>query len=414
MSHRRKSIGFRLTLLFAVVSTVILVVLGMLTGKTVQQHFVEQDIELLTGDLHRIGRVLEKVRGSADLPALLAPLEDTLAGHQGLVMLVRDADDRILYASAGVRFPPGLLERGAVSTPPRPLSWRQDAARETRPMRGVAALLPTGVAAQPPLLVAVALDITHHEHFMASFQRTLWLFVAAAAVSAGALGWLVVRRGLAPLHAIRHGAAGVSATRLNFRLSPGSIPVELAELAETLNAMFARLEDSFQRLKEFSSDLAHELRTPISNLLTQTQVVLSRARSVDEYQEVLVSNVEELERMARMVGDMLFLAQADNGLVVPRCETVDLAQQVRELFDYFDALAENKSLRLSLSGSGEVLGDTLMLRRALANLLSNAIRHTPVGGRIAVRIDTTQGSTVLAVENTGEPIPAEKLRLCSR
>jgi two-component system heavy metal sensor histidine kinase CusS len=111
------------------------------------------------------------------------------------------------------------------------------------------------------------------------------------------------------------GAAGVTASRLDYRLAVDSVPVELAELAETLNAMLARLEDSFRRLKDFSSDLAHELRTPISNLMTETQVALTKARSADEYRDVLASNAEEYERLARMIGDMLFLAQADNGLI---------------------------------------------------------------------------------------------------
>jgi two-component system heavy metal sensor histidine kinase CusS len=138
-------------------------------------------------------------------------------------------------------------------------------------------------------------------------------------------------------------------------------------------------------------------------------VALGRARSPDEYREVLASNAEEYERLARMIGDMLFLAQADNGLIVPRREPVDLAKQVAELFDFFDALAEEKALRLSLTGSGQVSGDKLMLRRALANLLSNAIRHTPRGGCIEVRIAVMDGTTTLAVENSGEPVPPEHL-----
>ncbi|MDP2826259.1 MAG: ATP-binding protein, partial [Sulfuritalea sp.] len=107
--------------------------------------------------------------------------------------------------------------------------------------------------------------------------------------------------------------------------------------------------------------------------------------------------------------DMLFLAQADNGLLVPSREPVDLAAQVRELFDFFDALAEEKGLRLALTGSGQVSGDTLMLRRALANLISNAIRHSPRGGSIQVRIETSGGETTLAIENSGEPIPPQHL-----
>lgn len=409
MSRRSESITFRLTLLFAAVSTVVLLTLGLMIGHTVEQHFVEQDMEVMTGKLHLVAHLLEKVRTPADLDALPAQLDDSLVGHHGLAMLVRGPNEETLFATADAGFPPTLLERGAIRNPPRVQVWQQDGPHGAQPLRGIAALLPTGMPDQPPLLVAVAVDITHHEHFMASFVRTLWLFVAIAAALAGILGWAAVRRGLAPLQTIRQGAAGVTASRLDYRLAVDSVPVELAELAETLNDMLARLEDSFRRLKDFSSDLAHELRTPISNLMTETQVALTKVRTTDEYRKVLASNAEEYERLARMVGDMLFLAQADNGLIVPNREPVDLAAEVRELFDFFDALAEEKALQLSLTGSGQVSGDKLMLRRALANLISNAIRHTPMGGSICVRIEAENGSTKLAIENSGEPIPQEHL-----
>ena len=104
------------------------------------------------------------------------------------------------------------------------------------------------------------------------------------------------------------------------------------------------MEDSFRRLSDFSSDIAHELRTPVSNLLTQTQVMLSRARTVDEYQDVLASNAEELERMAKMIADMLFLAKADNNLVVPNLEAVDLRAEAEGLASFYEAVAEENSV----------------------------------------------------------------------
>ena len=409
MKHRSTSITLRLTLLFAAASTAVLLALGLLVGNTVEQHFVEQDMDLMNGKLHLAGHLLEKIHTPAALAALPAQVDDALIGHHDLAIVVRSAAERDLFATAGANFPPALLARAAIRNPPRPLVWSTDGPSGPQPRRGISALLPTAIPGEPQVLVAVAVDITHHEHFMTSFRRTLWLFVAIAATLAGLLGWAAVRRGLAPLQAIRQGAAGVTASRLDYRLAVESVPVELAELAETLNEMLARLEDSFRRLKDFSSDLAHELRTPISNLMTETQVALSRARSPDEYREVLASNAEEYERLARMVGDMLFLAQADNGLVVPSREPVDLASEVRELFDFFDALAEEKQLRLALTGSGQVSGDKLMLRRALANLLSNAIRHTPAGGSIRVGIEATDGGTMFAIENSGEPIAPEHL-----
>lgn len=407
------SISLRLTMLFACVSTFVLLLLGLLIGRSVENHFVEQDMELMEGKLHLVAHLLEKVQNTQDLAALPALLNDALVGHHDLALSVLQPDNQVLFASGDLIFPAGLLQRHAILDKPRALTWQHQSAAGTLPLRGISALLPSGIPEMPPLLVAVAVDISHHEHFMAAFRKTLWLFISLAAVLVSLLGWAMVRQGLAPLKAIRQGAAAVTASRLDYRLAVDTVPVELAELAETLNHMLARLQESFQRLKDFSSDLAHELRTPVSTLMTQTQVVLSQARSEDEYREVLASNAEEYERLARMIGDMLFLAQADNGLLLLNRETVDLAQELRDLFDFFDALAEEKSLSLILRGSAQVCGDRLMLRRALANLLANAIRHSPHGGQIMVSLgkteDNTDGNTLISITNQGEAIAPEHL-----
>jgi len=204
-------------------------------------------------------------------------------------------------------------------------------------------------------------------------------------------------------------AAAVTAQSLDRRLPTQAVPAELADLATTLNEMLERLEDAFRRLSDFSSDLAHELRTPISNLMMQTQVALSRPRDADSYRDILESNAEEHERLARMISDMLFLAKAENGLAIVHREPVDLAREVHDLFDFYEALADERTIRLEMQGAGVVQGDRLMLRRALNNLLSNALRHTPAGGHVAVTIVRQEGLLALTVENTGEMIPAQHL-----
>lgn len=234
--------------------------------------------------------------------------------------------------------------------------------------------------------------------------------MSLATLAMGLLGWFVVRRGLLPLLAIKRQAAEITANRLHTRLPVEAIPRELADLVDTLNGMLSRLEESFQRLSDFSSDLAHELRTPVSNLLTQTQVTLSKARSAEDYRDILASNAEEFERLSRTISDMLFLAKADNNQIIPNREAIDLAEEIGDLLEYYDVLAEEKSIALSLSGSGQIVGDRLMLRRAVSNLLSNALRHTPIDGVVSVKIDKRDdGLTHIAVENTGSEIPAEHL-----
>jgi two-component system heavy metal sensor histidine kinase CusS len=267
------------------------------------------------------------------------------------------------------------------------------------------------VAQAPPYKVALALDIAHHLEFLSAFRRSLWLAVVACILLTALLGWIAARRGLVPVRDMARVAHGISASRLAHRLPLDAVPAELTQLASAFNDMLGRLEDSFRRLSDFSSDIAHELRTPINNLMMQTQVALSKARSAEEYSEVLYSNLEEYDRLARMIADMLFLAKADNGLIVPRIEAIDLADEVRQLFDFYEALAEELGVRPELAGAGYLRGDRLMLRRALANLLSNALHHTPRGGTILVRIEELQptGKISLSVENPGETIPAAHL-----
>jgi two-component system heavy metal sensor histidine kinase CusS len=237
----------------------------------------------------------------------------------------------------------------------------------------------------------------------------LALAIALAALATAALGWIVTRWGLSPLRQVTDRVTGISAERLAERLPVTGLPTELKPLATAFNAMLARLDDSFRRLSEFSSNIAYELRTPISNLMTQTQVALSSARDKDEYKEVLYSSLEEYERMAQMVGDMLYLAQAENGLLNPGHEQIDLASETRDLFDYFEAWAEEHAIALTMAGAASVVGDRLMLRRALSNLLSNAIRHTPRGLAVQVSMGRHADTVTLAVENPGPAIPAEHL-----
>ena len=174
--------------------------------------------------------------------------------------------------------------------------------------------------------------------------------------------------------------------------------------------MLQRLEDSFQRLSDFSSDIAHELRTPVSNLMTQTQVAVSKSRTTDEYKEILYSNLEEYDRLSRMISDMLFLAKADNGLIFPNKEEVDLAQEVQVVIDFFEPVADEKNVKILCTGNASIVGDKLMMRRAISNLLSNAIRHTDENQQININIEMMASKQIrLTIENPCKPIPQEHL-----
>ena len=406
---RIASITVRLALFFSAASLIVLLAIGYLIGNAVERHFEEQDLHELHTKLVLIRHALARVRTAPDLEEAGQRLNDALVGHHGLSITVLGPRQRVLFASRDADFPPELLDS-------RPSGEHMQTAdlvvwsKGGETYRGIAAAAFTGIPDMPPATAFLALNIGHHLEFMAAFRKSLWLAVTAGILLIALFGWVAARRGLVPLRNMAQVAHGISASRLDSRLRLDDVPPELYDLAAAFNQMLDRLQDSFRRLSDFSSDLAHELRTPISNLMTESQVVLTRARSADEYREVLYSNLEEYDRLARMIGDMLFLAKADNGLIVLRSEPVDLAKEVRQLFDFYEALSEEQGVRLTLAGEGAIRGDDLMLRRALSNLLSNALRYTPRDGTISVRIDQPKSGAIrLAVENPGQTIPAEHL-----
>ncbi len=405
----RRSITYRLALYFGLASTVVLLAIGYVVGIFVERHFLELDHAELHGKMELVRHLLGKVRSPEDVAALPERMSDAFTGHESLLVSITGPGGRTLFATTGAVFPQHLIDGARnveLSGNLELVSWEHDG----QVFHGFATSVPTNASALPRAVVAVALNFAAHREFMAEFYEILWLAIAAGILSTGLLGWIAARRGLAPVREMTQVAQSITASRLHDRLPTAALPMELVDLAAAFNGMLARLEDSFRRLSEFSSDLAHELRTPIGSLMTQTQVALSRTRSADEYREVLYSNSEEYERLARMIADMLFLAKADNGLIVPRREAVDLATEVRELFEFYDALAEDHGVTLALAGAGTVIGERLMIRRAISNLLSNAINHTPRGGCVNVRIGKADtGSVRLAVDNPGEGIAAEHL-----
>lgn len=202
---------------------------------------------------------------------------------------------------------------------------------------------------------------------------------------------------------------GVTAQKLDQRMPVHAVPRELADLAQSLNTMLDRLQSAFVRLQDFSSDLAHELRTPINNLLTQTQVSLAQKRDASAYQDILASNAEEFQRLGRMVSDMLFLAKTENGIELPHRESILLDEETQALFEFYEAVAEDKNIRLLIKGGAQVMGDRLMIRRAIGNLLSNALRHSPAHSDITASIETSQHSTSLCLSNSGPGIPPEAM-----
>jgi len=303
------SLTARLSLLFALCAATVLLGLGWVVARSVEDHFLGLDRHEIEGKLALVRNLLVKAHSPEALAALPRELDDALVGHPGLAVTVLAADGSTWFSTGGRKIPPVLID-GANLAGASLVAWQEGALW----YRGLMAPAPTGLAENPPFRVAIALDISHHRHFMAELRRTLALAMALAALVTAALGWAATRAGLRPLGRLTALVGSLEASGLGARLPQTRVPAEVETLVVAFNAMLARLEDSFRRLSGFSSDIAHELRTPVSNLMVQTQVALSGTRTGDQYREVLYSSLEEYERMAQTIGDMLFLAQADNVL----------------------------------------------------------------------------------------------------
>lgn len=399
----RLSLTARLTVFYALVSAAVLVGLAILVAFATSRHFVELDRDYL----HDKIQLVQKIVGESPSPDQLSSrLDELLGSHHGLFIDLRQGD-RVVYGSKDLVFPPNLAPEGGT-----PTDWTLD----EQTLRGLSARVePPPIrlnepgAGAAPLKLLIALDTGHHVHFMQVLSQTLALYSLGAIFVSGMLGWWAARRGLAPLRIMKDRAMTVTAQKLDQRMPVEAVPVEFADLAESLNTMLGRLQSDFRRLQDFSSDLAHELRTPINNLLTQTQVSLAQRRDAAAYQDILASNAEEFQRLARMVSDMLFLAKTEHGIELPHREAISLDREVLALFDFYDAVADEKHIRLVITGQAQITGDRLMVRRAISNLLSNALRHSPADAEVLVSIKERAGEATLCITNSGMTIAPEVL-----
>lgn len=398
----RLSLTRRLSLFFTAVAATVVLGLGALFLVETERHFVALDRMALQDKQHLIGDLLRQANSPDDARWRLG---EALNYHPGWHALVHDAQGALLYQSPGFAPEPGGAGEPQAQHTPGPQAFgrwqRGELLFQTLRFEAV----PRYASASPGALrVLLAVDTGHHTRFLADLRRTLAWYVAAAVLVCGLLAWLAARQGLRPLREMKSRAAAVTSQKLGQRMPVQAVPVEMADLAQELNRMLDRLQEDFQRLTDFSSDLAHELRTPISNLLTQTEVALAHRRDAATYRDILASNAEELQRLARTVSDMLFLAKTERGVDLPHKERFAARHEALALVEFYEAVAEDKRIRLHVQGEGEVAGDRLMFRRALSNLLSNALRYTPAGGEITIHITDAGAATVVAVENPGADI----------
>ncbi|MCD5993937.1 heavy metal sensor histidine kinase [Pseudomonas sp. CDFA 602] len=262
---------------------------------------------------------------------------------------------------------------------------------------------------RPALRFLTGIDTETFWHTQHALMVALVSLASLGIVLASVLGYWVARVGLRPLRSLSQEVQKLAPPRLSGRLQLSPLPPELEQFVASFNSTLERVEQAYSRLESFNADVAHELRSPLTNLIGQTQVALTRGRSAEHYFEVLQSNLEELERLRSIINDMLFLASADQGTKVKELTCASLAEEVATTLDYLDFILEDAQVQVQVRGDASVPIEKTQLRRALINLLHNAVQHTKAGGIIHVNIEPLKDHVSIGVANPGPPISGEHL-----
>jgi two-component system heavy metal sensor histidine kinase CusS len=386
--------------------------------------FLEEDLHESQGDLKQTAT------------ELVNRIEWTLGS---LHVALLDEERNVIAASDGFEVPIGSLPRATLAMDELParithqkVRWLQQrygplaenwTGADGRTYRVLLARLsvPAKVAGTPhtTVLAALVLELQQTREVVARAWKIFAVALLASALMALVLGTTIARRIVRVAQRLGAAATRISARALHERLALKDTPHELIDSGIAFNHMLDRLESSFKRLSEFSSDLAHDLRTPVNNLLGEAQVALSRPRSAAEYRAVLESAVEDYERISRLIENMLFLARADDARASLQCEWVELGHDTDQLHDYFEPLAEERGVVIACNGCAQkrrVWADRVLLRRAIANLVANALRHAAPGTTVSIDARVhDDGACTIEVSNDGEPIaPEHQARIFDR
>jgi two-component system heavy metal sensor histidine kinase CusS len=402
------SLTARLTVGFVALLAVAHIGICVYLDYALQAEFLGEDRRELGNQALFVRQVVAEGRSLREVQADPRLLE-ARALHPRFSFALRDAQGRMVESSYNAG---SLIDAAAAakSASGRVSDLLRTVVRGERVWRVLLSEASLGDEARTPVAVVVGLDVTEREDFARRYRSRLAVAAVVAAAAAGLIGLPLVRTALTPLNVMARRAGAISAARLGERLPEEGVPSELQGLSAAFNQTLERLEDSFRRLSQFSSDLAHDLRTPIGNLMGEAQVALRRARTAEEYQAVLASAVEEYERLNRMIEDMLFLARADNAQAGLHRTALEVAVEVGRVAEYYEGLLAERGVALKVQGKAALWADPELLRRALSNLISNAIAHTPAGGEIEVALaQDRDGSVRIEVSNPGPGIPAQAL-----
>ncbi len=411
VARLRRTLAFRLTAAYAIAGLVLIfLATASLYLLTVTE--MERSTRLFIADKLNVLRTMLRERPN-DREALQEEIELESAARQYEQFYICLLDER----NQPLLMTPGMSERLDLEQLTKQTGIHlgrtiRMTGSHGRAFRVTSATAPVGSPPTQTDTIQVAVDVSQQEQFLQRYRLWFVSILLGTFVALPLIGYQIARRGIRPVEDMAATARRISSTNLRERILPDGYPFELASLAGTFNQMLDRLEDSFDRISRFSADIAHDLRTPVNNIRGEAEVGLARARTITEYREVLESCLEEAVRLSDLIGNLLFLARAESPLAHLRRESVNIVELLDGMREYYEASAAEAGVSLTTSANrAPVIAhlDRTLVQRAVSNLVSNAVAHTPPGGSVVLAASSEDSAVHIEVSDTGAGIPSEAL-----
>ena len=404
------TLAFRLTAWY-VLAGLALVVFATASLYSVLVTELEKSTDLFLADKVNVLRTMLRERPD-DSDALREEIELESAARRYQQFYIRLLDER----NVPLLTTPGMAEQLDLPQLTAQTQGRPEHGEAIQGINGrlffvMSAPAPVGGSVQTDTM-QIAIDVSQQEALLARYRQRFWVILVGTLAVFPLVGYQIARRGIRPVREMATTARHISSTNLHERIQPEGYPSELASLAATFNEMLDGLEESFERISRFSADIAHDLRTPVNNIRGEAEVALARARTVDEYREVLGSCLEEAVRLSDLIGDLLFLARAESPLAHLHRESINVGELLSGIREYYEAPAADRGVSLSTVVPTEpVIAqlDRALLQRAVGNLVSNALAHTPPGKSVVLGASVEPAGVRIQVSDAGVGIPPEAL-----
>jgi heavy metal sensor kinase len=402
----RNTLAFRLTLWYAGIFSVSFCLAFLMLYLLISAFILGQTDQELLSQVNRFSLLLSS-QGTGSVGES-AVIEAEAAGTQKIFFRFLSADGQVFSSSNMSYWKDIGIDETAIKT----LLGENRQVFKTIAIAGrreKVRILYAGLNAGVILQVGVAMESS--SRFLYVLQRVFIATISFLVVLAAGVGWFMARRAVSGIEAVTRTAQKISGGTLEERVPVKASGDEIDQLALTFNQMLDRIQTLLKEIKEMSDNVAHDLRSPITRIRGAAEVTLTSGRTLDEYEGMAAGTIEECDRLLDMINTMLMISQTESGVEKLSCADIDMIGIVRQACQLFEPTAEDKNVTVycNLPDAIHLNGNTPMIQRMFSNLLDNAIKYTPAGGRVEVTVSESPSQVVVAVKDTGVGISVHDL-----